>query len=76
MARLSPLLTARSGGAADTGGTVRGHQGAAGTQDNTARAAARRGHTLPALFFDVHVTFFTLKNKSLAVAKCKCLIKI
>ena len=40
--------------------------GAAGTQDNTPGQQLGETNTLPALCFDVHVTFFTLhKNKSL-----------
>ena len=67
VARLSSLQAASSGGgAADTGGTVRHHQGQRVhkvTQPGQQRGEA---NTLPALFFDEHVTFFTLqKNKSL-----------
>ena len=68
VARLSSLQAASSGGgsAADTGGTVRHHQGQRVhkvTQPGQQRGEA---NTLSTLFFDEHVTFFTLqKNKSL-----------
>ena len=77
VARLSSLLTASSGGsAADTGGTVRHHQGQ--RVHKTTQPEQQRGvaSTLPALFFDEHVTFFTLqKNKSLLWQSANVLLK-